>query len=209
MALTATARRGIGAALVLASVFGAGFRARMMSKQVEEFFDPSRQRGPSQARVTIVEYSDFQCPACKVAEPPLKKILTLYGSDINFIFKHFPLEMIHKWARPAAIASECAARQGKFWEYHDLLYDNQAAWSNDTAQAKFAQYAKDLKLDERAFAACSTDPSVNGVIDRDAHEARQRWVGSTPTFFINKKRFVGAKQLSERGSRWIEKLIKK
>ena len=201
-------RRLIGAALVVGAALAAGLGSRSLAKPSPEMVEPFREKGPADAPVTMVEFSDFQCPACRAAEPVLRQMMQLYGAKTRFLFKHFPLRM-HEYAPAAATASECAGRQGKFWEYHDMLYDRQQDWTNKNAAEKFADYARELKLDADAFRACQADPSTSKPIEGEAQEARDRWVGATPTFFINGKRFVGARQLQERGSLWIEKLTKK
>ena len=201
-------RRLLGAGLVLAAAAATGLGSRGLAQGSAEHAQPFRVKGPADARVTIVEFSDFQCPACRVAEPVVRQLLSLYGKDVKFVFKDFPLERIHPYARAGAAAAECAGRQGKFWEYHDALYDKQQEWTNEAAPQKLEGYAKDLKLDAAAFKACQADPSVQAAISDDAREAQDRWVGSTPTFFINGQRFVGARQLQERGTRWIEKILK-
>ncbi|UPT73292.1 MAG: DsbA family protein [Elusimicrobiota bacterium] len=166
-------------------------------------------QGPADAKVTIVEFSDFECPACRVAEPPMRSLLKLYEGKVRLVFKHFPLERMHRYARPGAIAAECAGAQGKFWEYHHELYDNQHEWTTEKSEEKLSSYAKKLKLDEKAWNACRKDPAVNEAVNADQKDGMNGWVGSTPTFFINGKRFVGAMQLAERGTPFVDKELKK
>ncbi len=167
-----------------------------------------RQLGDAASPVVIEEFSDFECPACRVAEEPLKQVLKLYP-QARFIFKHYPLEQMHHSARRAATAAECAGRQGKFFPLHDSLYEKQSEWpkAKDPAAA-IDQLAAKAGVEPKAYNECLSDPSVNAAIDADVKEGDQRWVQSTPTFFINGKRFVGAKQLQVRGSSWIEKQLK-
>lgn len=194
------------AALAGASVLAAG-RAR---KPFSPDAPPARVKGPADAKVVIVEFSDFECPACRYAEPIVRGLLKLHDGKVRLVFKHFPLERMHRWARPAALAAECAGRQGKFWELHDRLYDEQEAWAKETDALKtWEKYAKDAKLDLPAWKACLEEPAVNEAVDRDQRHGLDAWVGSTPTFFINGKRFVGAQQLGERGSLYIEKELKR
>ena len=182
-----------------------------------------RQQGRPDAAIVIVEFSDLQCPACRFAVGPVKDLLKLYGQDTRLIFKHYPLSQ-HRLAWPAAVAAECAGRQGKFWEFHDLAYDKQLQWApppplgapealkpvspDEPYKKEFDSYAKGLGLDMAAFASCLKDPSISSLIEKDRKDAEDRWVLSTPTFFINGKRFVGAGQLSEKGVPWIDKLLK-
>lgn len=186
-----------------------GLGAHGFVKAAPETTEAFRIKGDPSATVTMVEFSDFQCPACRVAEPVITQIFQLYPKGLRLMFKNFPLERIHPHARAGAVSAECAGRQGKFWEYHDILYSRQQEWTDDSEPQKLDAYAKEVKLDMAAFQACRAEPSVQKAIDDDINEARDRWVGSTPTFFINGKRFVGARQLQERGSRWIEKELKK
>jgi protein-disulfide isomerase len=168
-----------------------------------------RRLGPSDAKVHIVEFSDFQCPACRMAEPPLRNILAAYEGKVRLTFKHFPLERPHPWARPAAVAADCAGRQGRFWEYHHRLYDAQHEWPGDAAETHFTRYAKDLKLDLSAWQACRQDPASDAAVAADIKDGDNAFVGATPTFFVNGKRFVGGQMLAERGVRHLEKELKK
>ena len=87
-----------------------------------------RGKGAADAKIVIVEFSDFACPACRVAQAPLKNILTHYQGKVRLVYKHFPFERMHRCARPAAVAAECAGRQGHFWPFHDMLYERQDKW---------------------------------------------------------------------------------
>ncbi len=195
--------------IVLAASAGSVLVARGSRKPFSPSAPDYRKLGPENAKVTIIEFSDFECPACRVAEAPMRAILKLYEGKVRLVFKHFPLERMHRWARTGAIAAECAGRQGKFWEYHHELYDHQDEWPSDKSEQRLSAYAAKLGLDLTAWSACRQDPAVNAAVNADAQDAQNAWVGSTPTFFINGKRFVGAPQLSERGTPWIEKELKK
>lgn len=202
-------RLAVSAALVLAAGAGSFLVARGRVKPYSPAAPAYRALGPADAKVTIVEFSDFECPACRVAEPPMRGILKLFDGKVRLVFKHFPLERMHRHARAAAIASECAGRQGKFWEFHHDLYDRQSEWPSEKFEERMAVYAKNAKLDLAAWSACRADPSADAAVTADVKDGENAWVGSTPTFFINGKRFVGALQLSERGTPWIEKELKK
>lgn len=209
MPRTRLGRRLAGAAAVVAACLISVFSARGLQKPDSTQAPDYRKKGDPAAPVVIIEYSDFQCPACRAAETTLQTMLTLYGRDAFFIYKHYPLEDHHAWARLAAAASECAGRQEGFWAYHDALYENQSLWSKGGDPTdKFLQYARQLGLKEADFKSCLKDPSVNAAIDTDIQEGDERWVGSTPTFFINRRRFVGSRQLSASGAIWIEKLLR-
>lgn len=197
-----------GAAVALACGL-AVIAARGFQKPYTSNSPPYRQKGNPAAKVVIVEYSDIQCPACAAAVGVLKNIVSLYGNDVLIVYKHFPLERRHLNARQAARAAECAGRQSKFWELHDILYEKQNEWAESGDPRWVYKYAASLALEEKSFSACLADPAVNAAIDADIQEGNNQWVGSTPTFFINGKRFIGARQLSVLGSIWIEKQLKK
>ncbi len=199
----------VSVVLVLAACAGSFLLAHGTRKPFSSNAPDYRKLGPADAKVTIVEFSDFECPACRVAEPPMRALLKLYDGKVRLVFKHFPLERMHRWARAGAIAAECAGKQGKFWEFHHELYDHQEEWASEKSTERLAAYAKKLKLDSAAWLSCRQDPAVNDAVSADAQDGNNAWVGSTPTFFINGKRFVGALQLSERGSLWIDKELKK
>ncbi len=203
-------RRLWGAAMVLAAAVITVAAVRRVDQPTAENSPAYRQKGELSARVVITEFSDFQCPACRVAEPAVRNLLSLYDGKVRFIFKHFPIDRLHPWARSGAAAAECAGRQGKFWPYHDLLYDRQQEWvSAKNPPDQLSQFAKELGLDQAAFAACLRDPSLAAVVEADKKGGDNRWVGSTPTFFINRKRFAGAQQFASLGTIWIDKILRK
>ena len=199
----------VSAAIVLAASASSFLLARGSRKPFSSNAPDYRKLGPADAKVTIVEFSDFECPACRVAEPPMRALLKLYEGKVRLVFKHFPIERMHRWARAGAIAAECAGKQGKFWEYHHELYDHQEEWASDKSEERLSAYAAKHTLDSAAWNACRRDPTVNAAVNADAKDGMNAWVGSTPTFFINGKRFAGALQLSERGTPWVEKEMKK
>jgi protein-disulfide isomerase len=191
-------------ALAVVSALAAGRTRKPFSPDAPDF----RKRGPEGAKLLVVEFSDFQCPACRYAEQSLRQVFSVYDGKLRFVFKHFPLRM-HQWAKPAAAAAECAGRQGKFWEYHDRLYDKQDEWTNPKADDFFTQYAKDFKLDVPAWQACRQDPSTAAAYESDMKDGDNAWVGSTPTFFINGRRFIGGKNLAEIGTLFMDRELKK
>ncbi len=205
---TRFSRRLFGAALVALLTAACAFLARREKKPFSVSAPDFRTRGPVGAPVLIVEFSDFQCPACRAAEPVLQRLFPVYQDKIRFVFKDFPLPM-HHWARAGALAAECAGRQGKFWPYHDILYDRQDAWTNDKAATFLAGYARELKLDEPEWNACLADPTTASAVDADARDAQNAWVRATPTFFVNGRRFVGARELAELAPLFIDQELKK
>lgn len=150
--------------------------------------DSGQKIGSSSAKVTLVEFGDFQCPACKVREPALKQVREVYKDDVLFIFKHFPLKVPHPNAMPAAIAAEAAGRQGKFWQFHDLLYERQDEWANlPSAKEKFLEYASELDLDTKKFSKDLSDSSIETLINEQNDEGIKAGVSGTPAFFLNGK----------------------
>jgi protein-disulfide isomerase len=148
-------------------------------------------KGDTNAPIKVVEYADFQCPACGASEPIVQKVLTEYQDKIYFEYHHYPLQQ-HRWAQDAAEVSEAAGEQGKFWEYHDLLFAKQNDWSeNSNAVGMFKQYAKDLKLDEKKFNESIDSHEYRDKVLDSVKKGNSLAVNSTPTFFVNGKRVVG------------------
>ncbi|MDE2490468.1 MAG: DsbA family protein [Elusimicrobia bacterium] len=205
---SASTRRLASLALVAVLTALTAAVARGTHKPFEPTAPAFRQDGPADAPVVVAEFSDFQCPACLAAEPTVRQLRAYYKGRLRFVFKHFPLRM-HEWARPAAIAAECAGRQGRFWPYHDMLYDHQDQWTNDKYDSFLTGYAKKVGLDLPAWQACRKDPSAAAAVQADVREGDDAWVTGTPTFFINGKRFVGKLQLAELGTLWIDRELKK
>lgn len=148
--------------------------------------EPS-SRGPhpqSNVNATVVlwEFADLQCPACRVAhEKIVKPFLTAHGADVRYEFRHFPLRSIHRYALDAAEAAECAADQGKFWEFVDLAYARQ----DDLDYDALLSWAKDLQLDVDTFETCWKSRSKKSLVLAEYDEGRKIGVGGTPTFFVN------------------------
>lgn len=143
--------------------------------------------GPRDAKVTIVEFADFQCPFCAAAEPELKSIESAFPSEVAVVFRHFPLAA-HKFAGPAAMASECAARQGRFEQYHDVLLASQSLVGKSSWQAfATASGVPDLAT----FNSCLGDPTVGLPISIDRQAGLRLGVDGTPTFLINDLKLDG------------------
>lgn len=154
--------------------------------------------GEGKSGVRLVEYGDFQCPACGQFYPLVKQVKEKYKQDITFQFRNFPLFQIHPNAIASARAAEAADKQGKFWEMHDLLYENQQAWSTSTnPQTDFEQYARQLSLNIDKFKADFKSKSVNDRIQADLREGNKLGVDSTPTFFIDNKKISNPNTLEE------------
>ncbi|MBI2597839.1 MAG: thioredoxin domain-containing protein [Candidatus Diapherotrites archaeon] len=150
-----------------------------------ELVDDDPFKGPASAKVTIVEFSDFQCPACGAAYPVLKQLTQEYFDRVKFVYRDFPLSAIHPFAQKAAEAAACANKQGKFWEYHDALFENQ----QKLAVVDLKKYAADLGLNTADFAACLEQGEFALEVSNDAADAGRFGVRATPTFFINGKMY--------------------
>ncbi|MFH1112184.1 MAG: thioredoxin domain-containing protein [Patescibacteria group bacterium] len=137
--------------------------------------------GNKDATIVVEEFSDFQCPSCKSAEALVKDIVAAFGDRIVFFYKHFPLSSIHPFAFRAALAAECANDQGKYWEYHNLLFQNQPNFSEN----ELINYAADLNLDAQNFSACLKSRAKEDVVKNDLREGDKRNLNATPTFFVN------------------------
>jgi len=144
-------------------------------------------KGDAKAPVTIVEWSDFQCPFCNRVGPTLAQIEEEYGDEVAIAFKHLPLS-IHPKARGAHIASEAAHRQGKFWEMHDKIFENQ----RDMNPESFVRYAGELGLDVDRFEKDVASAEVKAKVDADSAQASKLGVTGTPAFFINGRFLSGA-----------------
>ena len=148
----------------------------------------SPAKGPADALVTIVEFSEFQCPFCSRVNPTMAKIRETYGDKVRVVFKHNPLPF-HKDAFPAAIASEAAGKQGKFWEMHDKLFANQRALKTENLEA----YAQEIGLDMAKFKADMQDKGLEAKVKADMALAAKIGARGTPNMFINGRKLVGAK----------------
>lgn len=142
-------------------------------------------KGNPEAEVVLEEFSDLQCPACASFQPALTEVMNQYGDQLRLEYKHFPLPT-HQHAIDAALAAEAAGQQGKFFEYHDLLFANQQSWAQAAAPtALFMQYAEELSLDIPTFRRHMNSSLLQEKVLADRAEAQQRNVRATPTFFLN------------------------
>jgi diadenylate cyclase len=148
-------------------------------------------RGPDDAPVTLLKYGDYECPYCGEAHPLLKELQERVGEQVRFVFRHFPLDSAHPRARHAAQAAEAAASQGRFWEMHDLLYENQDELDDDD----LTRYAAELGLDMGRFEHDLTNDNHAWRIEEDRLGGDRAGVRGTPTLFINGVRYTGALDL--------------
>lgn len=167
-------------------------KEKVLSDKIDQSLilnDVKHSIGNPDARVKIVEFGDYQCPACAAVDPTIKQIIEKNSDKIYFVFRHFPLPT-HKNARVAAKAVEAAGEQGKYWEMHGTVYQKQSEWSQENdAKAKFEAFAKDLGLDQEKFKQ-DMDKSWDNI-QSDYALGNENAVNSTPTFFINGKRQAG------------------
>lgn len=143
--------------------------------------------GNGQADLTIVEYGDYQCPHCGAAHPIIKEMMAELGSQIRFVFRNFPLSEMHPYAKPAALAAEAAALQGKFWEMHDAIFEHQ----NLLSERLLLDIAGQLDLDMSKFKSDSQDEALQDRVDGDFESGMLSGVNGTPTFFVNGQKFDG------------------
>jgi len=155
-------------------------------------------KGPNTAKATLVEYSDFECPACAQYEPLLREVAKAFPNDLRFVYRHYPLVQIHQSALPAAQASEAAHKQGKFWEMHDILFDRHDSWTRATTSIQdiFSGYAAELGLNKDQFITDLKDTSVTDKINNDMNSGASSGVTGTPTFYLNGKK-ISPRSLEE------------
>ena len=159
-----------------------------MLEKVLEVKDTDHVRGNKDAKITIVEYSDFQCPYCSSFHDTMKQVVQAYSDDVKWVYRHFPLDSLHPLARKAAEASECAADQGKFWEYADQFFDNQKGLS----LSDLSMIASDINLNISEFDSCLSSNKYASKVETDFQEGASIGVRGTPGSFINGQVIPGA-----------------
>jgi len=189
----------LGAALVVA-VLSARQSSWTAPFQVPSF----RQQGPASAPVLLVEFSDFECANCAKARIAVHELLERQKGRVRLQFRHFPLKT-HRWSSMAALAADCAGVQGRFWEYHDLLFENQKEWAKaDDARGFFIEYARRTGLDMERFRQDLAGGRWMPLVQNDLEDGKSRGVNATPTFFIGARRLVGESQLRAYGDQFVE-----
>lgn len=164
-------------------------------------------KGNPDAPVTVIEYSDFQCPFCSrffQQTLPLLEETYINSGKVKLVYKDLPLDSIHPNARNAHVAAECAYEQDKFWEYHDVLFENQAEWQNlasSNLHSILSQYATDLGLQAASFESCIQSQDIADEVNEDTLEATRYGATGTPTFFIGNEndgfiKIIGAQPFS-------------
>lgn len=151
-----------------------------------EVFDDDWVKGAGDASVTLIEYSDFECPSCASYSQVIKKLNEDFPDGLRVVYRHFPLSSIHKNAFSAAVAAEAAGRQDKFWEMHDLLFGKQEEWSGDrTPEDKYMGYARELGLEEDAFKNDLDSEEIKSKVQKHESSAYKLRLDYTPSLFIN------------------------
>lgn len=162
-------------------------------RQIEVRLDGNLVRGASDGVVSIVEFSDYHCPFCKRVQPTLSEILVKYPDRVRFVFRDFPLERLHPQAFRAAEAARCAQDQGKFWEYHDIVFEQAPkAEEND-----LKRYAEEVGLDIDKFTSCLFKSIHHQAVQQDLDEGNRLGIDGTPAFFVNGRFLSGAQPLEE------------
>lgn len=170
----------------LVEKFGVSYHLEPLRFEVAADGFPAK--GPADAPVTIVEFSDFECPYCARVGPTMNQVMERYGDRVRLVFRHYPLVSIHKLAQDAAEASLCAADQDKFWEMHDALFANQQG----LAPEKLKETAQTLGLEMEAFSECLDSNRKAPLVLADVRDALKAGVSGTPAFFINGRPLTGA-----------------
>jgi len=155
-------------------------------------------KGNPDAPVTLVEYSDFQCPACRSFFPIVKQLTNDFGGQLQFAYRYFPLVSIHRNSLPAARAAEAAGRQGKFWEMHDMLFENQSDWASlPRPKSTFILYAEKIGLDMDKFKKDFESDEVSARVNDSLKDALKLGLNSTPTFIFNGKKISNPRNYNE------------
>lgn len=148
--------------------------------------DPPRSKGPETAPVTLEEFGDYQCPSCGTFNPIVERLKNQYGDNLRVVFRHLPLQTIHKNAALAARAAEAAGLQGNFWKMHDMLYEYQKGWSDlPDPRPAFVEYAQRIGLDVERFKVDLEGGAVAARISADVRRADTLRITGTPTVFVN------------------------
>jgi protein-disulfide isomerase len=175
------ARRSYVAGLMQQAVNDGELVVLLDPPKIEMSFDPARLRGDPKAPVTIVEFADFSCPYCRNAESTLNELLAKYAGKVKVGYRDFPLRELHPQAQLAAEASRCAGEQGKYWEYHDMLFANPDKQSREDLMAD----ASSLKLDDKQFDTCLSSGRYKPQIEQDIQMGTRAGIVATPGFFVD------------------------
>lgn len=171
--------------------------------------DKEWSKGNPDAEVTLIEYSDFQCPACATYYPMIKMLEEELGDSVNIIYRHYPLSSIHPQAELAARAAEAAGQQDAFWAMHDKLFEGQNAWSGQSeAKDIFIKYAEELGLDMIRFESDIDNGDIKDAVQDDVVSGNQAFVQGTPSFFINGQKINNPRSYDELRQLITNELVK-
>jgi len=170
--------------------------------------DDSHMTGQKNAKVTLVEFGDFQCPACAASWPVIEKIINDYkgNPNFNFVTRNFPLTEIHDYAMISAEAAEAAGAQGKYWEMFEILYENQVEWVVPQSKNFLIGYAQRLGLDVTQFEKALTEKTYVNFVKTDRADGEALKITSTPSFFLNGEKMVGVPNYDALKAKIEEKL---
>jgi protein-disulfide isomerase len=209
----ASCRRSLNAVKYVARLADQGYTQTEIGEALEKryrggqpkFIDIAEapSEGSSGAKVTLVEFADYECPHCKRFQPVLRQILDEFKGDVRLYFKHYPLPQ-HTNARLAAEAAVAAQKQGKFWQYQDKLWENQ----DNLTPAELEKYAKEISLDLPKFRADMEDPKAKARVQKDRVDGQTLGLASTPTLYINGREYTDAKD-TESLREWIKEELSK
>jgi protein-disulfide isomerase len=181
----------VGLVVIGSAVLLGDNTAGTLSDTSELVRDYNYRLGEGEAKVTLVEFADFQCPACGAFYSPLKQISSEFKDQVSFVYRHFPLPS-HQHAEQAALVSEAAGEQGKFWEMQAKIYENQRVWSSTSnPQSIFEGFAQELGLDIDEFQKSVSEKEYLTRVKQDAQDGAKLGVNSTPTLFINGQKYTG------------------
>jgi len=188
-------------------------QAQTTAQPIMVSLDDDPIRGEPNAPITIVEFSDFQCPFCARFHsntwPQLEQNYISTGK-VNFVYRDFPIQSIHPNAIPAALASECADEQGKFWEFHDMLFENQKRWQGLSIQngiSTFKEYAQELGLNMDEFNSCLDSEKYAQEVNKDLQDGREYGVTGTPGFFVGNEKIGFTKIIGAQPYSVFQRLI--
>lgn len=185
-------------AVMVAAIHGVRFFKKSLRSPVPQEAIPNKAKGNPSAAIYVVEYSDFQCPACTYAAGVLTRFFEQHSSEMYVEFRHYPIPELHPFAITSAVFSECVAKQGEFWVYHDLLFEKRVEWSRSLrVRGRLMDMAEDIGLEMESFRACVEDTAVETKVLEEKSEGVERGVKATPTYFINDQMVVGARFLKK------------
>lgn len=188
--------------ILIGSIYGV-YRAATTPEDIPlptELTAEDQIKGNPEADVVLIEYSDFQCPACASYYYLVEEILNEFGNHMKFTYRHFPLKSIHDKATLAAQATEAAGMQGKYWEMYSEIFENQSRWSSlsvEDAENEFIKYAAGLDLDQKQFIEDINSNKAKSLVETEFQSAVEGGLNSTPTFFLNGERIKNPKDLDE------------